>query len=57
MVTAAIFVILIDGEFNAMMQFGFAASEMDLNSDRLGLTFSKIAYTAGILQKKIRGPE
>jgi len=35
MVAAAIFVMLIEDVFDAIMQFGFTASERDLNSDCL----------------------
>ena len=43
MVAAAIFVILIDDVLDAMMQFGFTASEIDLNNDRLSWMFSETA--------------
>ena len=43
-VAAAIFVILIDDVFDAIMQSGFTASERDLNNDRLSCTFSEAAY-------------
>jgi hypothetical protein len=43
MVAAAIFVILIDDVFDAMMQFGFTAWEIDLNNDRLSCMFSETA--------------
>ena len=41
---AAIFVILIDDVFDAIMQFGFTASERDLNIDCLSCAFSGAAY-------------
>ena len=44
MVAAAIFVMLIDDVFDAMMQFGFTASEIDLNNDRLSWMFSETAW-------------
>lgn len=43
-VAAAIFVILIDEVFDAIMQPGFTASERDLNNDCLSFTFSEAAY-------------
>ena len=43
-VAAAIFVILIDDVFEAMIQSGFTASEMDLNKDFLRCMFSETAY-------------
>lgn len=43
-VAAAIFVILIDDVFDAMIQFGFTASERDLNNDCLSCMFSEAAY-------------
>jgi hypothetical protein len=56
MVAAAIFVILIDDVFDAIMQFGFTASEMDLNNDCFSCTFSEAAY--GDYQKdNIHAPE
>lgn len=44
MVAAAIFVILIDDVFDAIMQFGFTAPESDLNNDRFRCRFSETAY-------------
>ena len=44
MVAAAIFVILIEDVFDAIMQFGFTASEIDLNNDRLSWMFSETAW-------------
>lgn len=44
MVAAAIFVILIDDVFDAIIQFGFTASERDLNNDCFSCTFSEAAY-------------
>ena len=43
-VAAAIFVILIDDVFEAMIQPGFTASEIDLNNNFLSCTFSETAY-------------
>jgi hypothetical protein len=55
MVAAAIFVILIDDVFDAMMQSGFTASEMDLNNVLLSCMFSETA--CGESQKaSTRGP-
>lgn len=44
MVAAAIFVMLIDDVFEAIMQSGFTASESDLNNDCLSCMFSEAAY-------------
>jgi hypothetical protein len=44
MVAAAIFVMLIDDVFDAMMQSGFTASGMDLNNVLLSWMFSETAY-------------
>ena len=43
-VAAAIFVILIDDVFDAIIQSGFTASERDLNNDSLRCIFSEAAY-------------
>ena len=54
-VAAAIFVMLIDDVFEAIMQSGFTASERDLNNDCLSCIFSEAACE-GYQDDSIHGP-